>query len=256
MIVKTALNSSNKIDTILIGEDTDLLVLLCYHFRQEPFGVFLMSEPKQSTTHQIKIWNIRALTETLGPAVCSHMLFLHALLGCDTTSRIYGSGKATALKKAMTNEHFRKQAQVFESATPTVEELVTAGEQAIVYVHGGNIGENLDDLLYKRFIEKVASSAAYVQGKNLPPTSAAAHYHSLRIYYQIQQWKGFEKTFKATDWGWSVKDNCHVPKMTDLQAAPAHLLSVIRCNCKKNSNSLRCICRKNGQRLKVTFTGK
>ena len=61
----------------------------------------------------------------------------------------------------MTNEHFRKQAQVFESATPTLEELVTAGEQAIVCVHGhgGNFGENLDDLRYKRFIEKVASSA-------------------------------------------------------------------------------------------------
>ena len=29
MIVKTALNSSNKTETILIGEDTDLLVLLC-----------------------------------------------------------------------------------------------------------------------------------------------------------------------------------------------------------------------------------
>ena len=80
MIVKTALNSSNKIDTILTGEDTDLLVLLCYHFRQEPFGVFLMSEPKQSTSHQVKIWNIRGFTETLGPSVCSHMLFLHALL--------------------------------------------------------------------------------------------------------------------------------------------------------------------------------
>ena len=75
------------------------------------------------------------------------------------------------LKKAMTNEHFRKQAQVFESATPTVEELVTAREQAIVCIHGSNIGENLYDLRYKRFIEKVASSAAYVQGKNLPPTS-------------------------------------------------------------------------------------
>ena len=98
-----------------------------------------MSEPKRSTTHQVKIWNIRRFTETLGPDVCSHMLFLHALLGCDTTSRIYGIGKATALKKAMTKEHFRKQAQVFESATPTVEELVTAGEQAIVCVHGSNI---------------------------------------------------------------------------------------------------------------------
>ena len=111
MILKTTLNSSYKIDTILIGED--LLVLLCYHFRQEPFGVFLVSEPKQSTAPQIKTSNIRALTETLGPAVCSHMLLLHALLGCDTTRRIYGIGKATTLKKAMINEHFRKQAQVF-----------------------------------------------------------------------------------------------------------------------------------------------
>ena len=75
--------------------------------------------------------------------------------------------------------------QVFESATPTVEELVTAGEQAIVCVHGGNIGQNLDDLWYKHFIEKAASSADYVQEKNLPPTSAAAHYHSFRIYFQI-----------------------------------------------------------------------
>ena len=124
---------------------------------------------------------------------------------------MYGIGKATALKKAMTNEHFRKQAQVFESATPTVEELVTAGEQAIVCVRGGNTGENLDDLWYKHFIENVASSADYVHGKNLPPTSAAAHYHSLRIYYQIQQLKGSEKTFKATDWGWIVKDNCGHP---------------------------------------------
>ena len=155
------------------------------------------------------------------------MLFLHVLLGCDTTSRIYGIGKATALKKAMTNKHFRKQAQVFESGTPTVEELVTVGEQAIVCVYGGNIGENLDDLRYKHFIEKVASSAAYVQGKNLPPTSAAAHYHSLRVYYKIQQWKGSKKTFKATDWGSIVKDSCHVPKMIYLPAAPAYLLSVI-----------------------------
>ena len=124
---------------------------------------------------------------------------------------MYGIGKATALKKAMTNEHFRKQAQVFELATPTVEELVTAGEQAIVCVRGGNIGENLDDLRYKHFIEKVASSADYVHGKNLPPTSAAAHYHSLRIYYQTQQLKESEKTFKATDWGWIVKANCGHP---------------------------------------------
>ena len=67
-----------------------------------------------------------------------------------------------------------------------------------------------------------------------------------RNFYQIQQWKGSEKTFKATDWSWIVKDKCHVPKMTDLPAAPVDLLSVIRCNCNKNCNLLRCSCRKNG----------
>ena len=52
MIVKTALNSSKKIDTILIGEDTDLLVQLCYYFRQEPFGV----RQRQTSFRTIHIW--------------------------------------------------------------------------------------------------------------------------------------------------------------------------------------------------------
>ncbi|GFS07562.1 hypothetical protein ElyMa_004735400 [Elysia marginata] len=41
-------------------------------------------------------------------------------------------------------------------------------------------------LRYKRFWEKVASSITTVQVRSLPPTSAAAKYHSLRVYLQVQ----------------------------------------------------------------------
>ena len=35
----------------------------------------------------------------IGWAVCLNMLFLHAILGCDTASHPYGIGKAPSLKK-------------------------------------------------------------------------------------------------------------------------------------------------------------
>ena len=46
----------------------------------------------------------RHLSESEGrawPAVCRNMFFLHAILGCDTTSRPYGTGKAASLKRML-----------------------------------------------------------------------------------------------------------------------------------------------------------
>ena len=63
-----------------------------------------------------KVLNIEAVKEQLGPEICSNILFLHAVLGCDTTSLLYGIEEGTNLKKL----NFREQAKVFatESATP------------------------------------------------------------------------------------------------------------------------------------------
>ena len=52
----------------------------------------------------------------LGPAVCRNMFFLHAILGCDTTSRPYGTGKAASLKKHGEPVYF--QDQVFKYFEP------------------------------------------------------------------------------------------------------------------------------------------
>ena len=55
---------------------------------------------------------------------------------------------------------------------------ISAGE------NNGDSGDDLDALRYKQFQEKVVKSFKYV-----PPTSASAKFHCLRVYYQVQEWE-------------------------------------------------------------------
>ncbi len=82
-----------------------------------------------------------------------------------------------------------------------------------------------------KFCDKVVTKKSHVTAQSLPPTSAACKYHSLRVYYQVQQWKGVQQLGSPSDWGWDCKDG---------------LLKVIRCNCHGDCSSLRCSCRKHG----------
>ena len=43
----------------------------------------------------------------------------------------------------------------------------------------------------ERFHQKIASRTSFVKPEHLPPTSSAAKYHSLCVFfYQVQVWKG------------------------------------------------------------------
>ena len=115
------------------------------------------------------------------------MLFGHALLGCDTTSRVFGIGKRVALKQLRSSEDFNVQAVVFNNNLATSEEIAIAGEAALVSLYSGSkTGDNLDQLRVQKFFQKVSSSSSCVQPQTLPPTSAAARYFSHRVYHQVQ----------------------------------------------------------------------
>ena len=84
--------------TLLIGEDTDLLVLLLHH-SSDCVGLFMTSTPKANASTPPKVWNITEVQNVLKPSLCKILPIIHAISGCDTTSRIDGIGKGTALKK-------------------------------------------------------------------------------------------------------------------------------------------------------------
>ena len=98
LIVKKAVESASLMHTVLVGDDTDLLILLCYYANQQSCDIFFRPEPKKGAKRP-RVWNITSVKQQLGAEVCNNILFLHAILGCDTTSQIYmGLQKAILLR--------------------------------------------------------------------------------------------------------------------------------------------------------------
>ncbi|CAH3022720.1 unnamed protein product, partial [Porites evermanni] len=245
LIVQTAVDSAANSATTVVGEDTDLLVLLCLHADVKSQPLFFKSEKKQTAKKNHKVWHINRLKSVMGPELCLLLPFVHAVSGSDTTSRLYGVGKGAALRKLRSDSAFKEAAYVFTRQS-SLEEIVAAGEKALCCLYGGRPNEGLDVLRYRRFCQKVATSNTTVQVQSLPPTSAAARYHSARVYLQVQQWMGRGKNLNPEDWGWlRIQDRLHA-RTTDQPPAPDNLLKVIRCTCKQGCDSRRCSCRKFG----------
>ena len=244
LTAQTAIASSYQYDTILVGDDTDLLILLCSQGKNTAFQLYFRPEAKLHSKKPSRCWDIKLLQQSLGKDVCDNILFIHGPLGCDTTSRLFGIGKSAAIKRVKINPTFREQAAVFRLPNALKEDIIKAGENALVDIYHGKPTETLDSMRLHLFHQKVSSSTAYVQRQSLPPTSAACQFHSLRVYHQVQQWYGND--LPPEDWGWMIHENTMFPVSTKLHPAPAYLLEAIKCNCKSGCNTRRCGCRKFG----------
>ena len=91
-LVKAAVKKSLQHTTTLIGEDTDLLVLRLYYAQDVNKGLYFRSD-KSKSHGNFTVYDINRLKEFLGQDICSQLLFIHAVTGCDSTSRIFGVGK-------------------------------------------------------------------------------------------------------------------------------------------------------------------
>ena len=217
LIAQTAVQSAATKNTVLVADDTDLVILLCYYADPDGFDLFMQFSTR-GTTKKNRIWDIKVTQSELGAYICNNILFIHAILGCDTTSRLYGLGKGLSLKRFTSSALFRDKAEQFCKKDTTVDDVIDAGEAALVCMY-------------------------HIRPQTLPPTSAAARYHNVRVYLQVQQWL-VVCNMKKTDWGWMTKDENVVPVMTLVPPTPDELLLVIRCNCKTECSTARCSCRK------------
>ena len=126
LIVNKAVESSRSMDNVLVGDDTDLLILLCCHAQLDVFDLFFQPEPRANSTKR-RSWNVKSVKEKLGQEICRHILFIYAISGCDGTSRMYGIGKGLPLKKFVRDTHFLEDVKVFDSLSASKEEIVKAG---------------------------------------------------------------------------------------------------------------------------------
>ena len=203
LIAQTAVQSAATKNTVLVADDTDMVILLYYYADPDGFDLFMQCSTR-GTTRKNRIWDIKVTQSELGADICNNILFIHAILGCDTTSRYYGLGKGLSPKRFTSNALSRDKAEQFCKKDATVDGAIYAGEAALVCLYSGKEGDNLDGLWYAKFCDKVASSTnkVHIRPHTLPPTSAAAIYHSMRVYLRVQQWLGgCNNIMKMTYWG-------------------------------------------------------
>uniref|UniRef100_A0A0L8IHH8 Tesmin/TSO1-like CXC domain-containing protein n=1 Tax=Octopus bimaculoides TaxID=37653 RepID=A0A0L8IHH8_OCTBM len=81
----------------------------------------------------------RGMTETqrlLEVQVCRYILFVHAFLGCDTTSRVFRIGKEAGFKLIQDSEAFRKLAEKLSDGTfkPVISDRAPAPQSLLTLV--------------------------------------------------------------------------------------------------------------------------
>ena len=159
LIAQTAVQSAATKNTVLVADDTDLVILLCYLRRSRWLRlVHAVFDAGGGTTKKNRIWDIKVTQNELSADICNNILFIHAILGCDTTSRLYGLGKGLSLKRFTSCVLLRDKAEQFFKKDATVDDVIDAGEAALVCLYTGKEGVNLDGQRYAKFCNKVATA--------------------------------------------------------------------------------------------------
>ena len=192
LIVKQAIHHAITVDTVVIGNDTDLVVLLWHMVEENGNKVFVQDEAK--------CWHINDLIK--GEGLKEEILLIHAFLGCDQTSRLYRIPKDRVRKVPNLRLPSSETAKVFNAPSTTREEIETAGQRYHLQLLASE-ESSLNALRKKLFMQKVGRQL--VKPGALPPTTDAANQHCARVYCQIQEWLG--NILPPTDWGWRDVDS-------------------------------------------------
>ena len=83
MIAKKGIEHARENVTYVVGEDTDMLVLLCHYAERGMNDLYFKSSKDGG-----KCWHINSVAEALGESICHVLPVIHALCGCDSTSRL------------------------------------------------------------------------------------------------------------------------------------------------------------------------
>lgn len=233
---------SKKTNVVIVGQDIDLLVLLC-QLAPEHSSIFFNKVGTKSVKESFYSSDSFKHDRKL-------VAFLHSFTGCDTTSGFSGKGKKTAIKSLLCHPNLATLAEIFYDSKENINEnededesekerkklefrdvIAKNGCNLIASMYSNKKGriQPLNDVRYLNYTSKTFKSGFKLE--KLPPTEGAAIEHSFRVYFQIQKWHGVEKS--AIEWGWKYDaDKNLIPKFTADKLIPEDLLKKICCSCE------------------------
>ena len=115
----------------VIADDTDVALLLLYHWEETMADITITSE-RANETFDIKT-SIRSHPSCLKP----YLLVLHSYTGCDTTFAIHMKGKTSLLKKIETSPQIRQMLDTLKDPNADQLEVGVAGIELFLQMYGG-----------------------------------------------------------------------------------------------------------------------
>ena len=85
------------------------------------------------------------MNEKFGQEICRHIIFIHAISGCDTTSGLYGISKGLPSKKFLSDTHLREHVKVFDSLPGSKEGIVKVVNNSLFVFTMGGLEKGLMD---------------------------------------------------------------------------------------------------------------
>ena len=159
MIVECALQFAiGGREVNVVADDTDVLVLLIYHWKQYMADIYFLSEAKKSQKKGLRVWKICDLVTKAGKVLASNLLFIHAWSGCDTTSATFGQGKTSLLKKIKESEELQQISTLISEPDITAEQIGKGGIRLFVVMYCGKREDSLNSLRYAKFIKNITRS--------------------------------------------------------------------------------------------------
>lgn len=240
VIAATALKIASNQAVAVAADDTDIIILLVHHLRDNFHDINFVSQRGQSRR------SIRQIQRHIGKTACTQLPAIHAIGGCDTVSSMFGIGKGTVFQKLTGRSDLTELTHTLQDVDATKESVLSSGLRLISVLYGEKPDELLNSMRYKTFCNLSANSLIKLKPQKLPPTERAASFHVMRAHLQAVRWCTLdEDSLDPVEWGWRIDNRELVPITTDLPVAPQDILKVIRCKCKTSCKSASCTCRRN-----------
>jgi len=222
---------------IVASADTDVFICLVYHFIQ--WVHFGMKElwvlcGKGSSTRAIPVHDV---VSGIDSSVAESLPAIHALSGCDSTSKI--GTKKSALKTA---QALRCEQVLSFAKAPIMDGMIRSAEKYLVAcISSDNTVGTFDKLRYNIYHKKTFQ----LDLEKLPCTSASVHLHIKRAYLQCYRWLHApyleNVPLDPTEYGYTLDKKGHLSPEIVHDVLPSDFPTP--CSCIKCAISTVCPCR-------------
>lgn len=233
-------------NVVIVADDTDVYILLLYHYQAESLTVPMKLRSAQSGRALI---DIAATVQSL-QNIIPELLPAHAISGCDTVAMCHGIGKTKMLKAVQTN---KCSLNLLGDLNATMEDITKQATGFMCKCYNSTDAATMTEARIKTWLTKTGRKSVSKIPKlcSLPPTSEVFEENVKRAHFQCAIWrKALQEppNLDPTTYGWFRDENTKSlqPIMfpTSKSPAPDYILKLVCCSCASETpcSSTKCGC--------------